>query len=870
MSVVLRRLLIIAKIEKARTKTRLSKSDIMFKKILLTTFSFLFLTAVQAQLLSPNDFLPHKLGEHFTPHYMVVDYFQHAAENSPQIQLTEYGETNQKRPLVLAFISTEENLANLEKIRQNNIRMTGLEQGQVDNSNPVAVVWLSYGVHGNEAGASESSMNALYNFLTNPEAPNWLKNTVIIMDPSINPDGYSRYTHWNRNIGNKDADPHLDSREHSEPWPGGRVNHYLFDLNRDWAWATQIESRQRLEVYQKWMPQIHVDFHEQFHNNPYYFAPAAQPFHAYITDWQSEFQNTVGKNNAKYFDDEGWLYFTKEVFDLLYPSYGDTYPIFNGAIGMTYEQGGHGRAGRAIQLDNGDTLTLNDRIEHHTAAALSTVEISSQNAENLVQNFFDYFNQTQKAPPGEYKGFIIKGSNDPHKLESLMQLLNRHQIRYGKLNSAKSVNAFDYQTGEEGTHRISTNDLIISAYQPKGILTQVLFEPKTEVIDSLTYDITAWALPYARGLESYATRERLNVNSEMTKVPLVAPWREAEDAYSYVVPWRSMQSAKFLSELLKAEIKVRFAEEPFEIDGQKFKPGALLITRADNRKNTGIGAKIQKIALNLDHPVHLASTGFVTSGHDFGSDNMTFIKKPKVLVLSGENTFTNEFGQVWYYFEQDLDYPVTVTDADKMSRVNLDDFNLIVMPEGRFRLNESMLTKLNTWISGGGRLIAIGFANRSLEDKKGFNLTQYAEKSDKGAADRAQEKATLDNRTAKYKDRVRSSVSNGLPGAIFKINLDNSHPLAFGMKDYYFSLKTNTLKYDLLKNTWNVGYVGEDPMISGFVGSNVKNKLENSVVFAVQNKGRGSITYMIDNPLFRAFWDEGKFLFSNAVFFVGQ
>jgi hypothetical protein len=848
----------------------LREPNVMLKKFLYTSCLLISHLAVFAQLQSPNEFLPHKLGEHFTPHYMVVDYFQHAAENSDQVQLMEYGKTNQKRPLTLTFISTKENLANLEEIRKNNLRMTGLAKGQVDNSNPVAVVWMSFGVHGNEAAASESSINTLYQLLTKREAQEWLKNTVVIIDPSINPDGYSRYTHWVRNIGNKEADPHLASREHDEPWPGGRVNHYLFDLNRDWAWATQIESRRRLKQYQKWMPQIHVDFHEQFHNNPYYFAPAAMPFHPYITDWQSEFQYTVGKNNAKYFDDEGWLYFTREVFDLLYPSYGDTYPIFNGAIGMTYEQGGHSRAGRAIQLDNGDTLTLDDRIAHHTATALSTVETSSKNAGNLVQNFHDYFTQTQKNPPGEYKTFIIKGTNHPDKLESLMQFLDLHQIQYCNPESDKSVNAFHYQTGKSGNHKIETNDLIISSYQPKGILAQVLFEPKTEVVDSLTYDITAWALPYARGLEAYASKERVNVNFPcvQSKLTVRPPWQG--EPYAYVAPWNSLKSAQFLSEILKSEVKVRFAQEPFELDGRKFNAGTLVITQADNRKLKNLNEKVANAAFTFDHELHLANTGFVTSGHDFGSDNMTFIKKPKVLVLSGERTFTNEFGQVWYYFEQDLNYPITISDADNLSQIDLDDFNLIVMPEGRFRLNDGLLTKLNTWIAGGGRLISIGFANRSLEDKKGFNLTKYAKKSDKSIAEKNREENTLENRTAKYKDRLRASISDGLPGAIFKINLDNSHPLGFGMQDYYFTLKTNTLRYDLLKNTWNVGYVGEDPMISGFVGSNIKSSFDNSVVFAVQNKGRGSITYMIDNPLFRAFWEEGKFLFSNAVFFVGQ
>ena len=246
------------------------------------------------------------------------------------VTFEKYGETNEGRDLVLTYISSPENLANLETIRLNNLAMAGLSKGNAapaTNKTPT-IVWLSYNVHGNETSSSEAAMLTLYALVdpSNTRTKEWLQNTVVIMDPCINPDGRDRYVNWfNSVVGGKyNADP--ASREHSEPWPGGRSNHYNFDLNRDWAWQTQVESRYRLQKYNQWMPQVHVDFHEQGVNNPYYFAPAANPYHEVITQWQKDFQLLIGKNNAFYFDQNGWLFFTKENFDLLYPSYGDTYP----------------------------------------------------------------------------------------------------------------------------------------------------------------------------------------------------------------------------------------------------------------------------------------------------------------------------------------------------------------------------------------------------------------------------------------------------------------------------------------------------------------------------------------------------------------
>ena len=417
----------------------------------LIVFLLLCTGTLSAQLQTPSAFLPHELGATFTPHHTLIDYVEHVVENSGRVEMEEYGRTNEQRPLVLAYISTPENLARLTEIRKNNLRAAGLLPGDTDPAlNDIAIVWLSYSVHGNEAAGSEASMRVLYELANESDTRTgaWLDNTVVLLDPSLNPDGYNRYTNWYRQVAGRTPDTNREAREHQEPWPGGRVNHYLFDLNRDWAWQTQVESRQRMVKYQQWMPHIHADIHEQGITSPYYFAPAAAPYHDYITDWQEDFQTEIGKNHAGYFDREGWLYFTRERFDLLYPSYGDTYPTFNGSIGMTYEQGGSGRAGRAVDLPNGDTLTLYDRIEHHKTTSLSTVEIASRESDRITENFRNYFAGSAEKPSGEYLSYTIPATTPPGKMNRLLDLLDRNGIEYGTATNSTNNSAYSYRNGQ--------------------------------------------------------------------------------------------------------------------------------------------------------------------------------------------------------------------------------------------------------------------------------------------------------------------------------------------------------------------------------------------------------------------------------------
>ncbi|MBT8271765.1 MAG: zinc carboxypeptidase, partial [Bacteroidia bacterium] len=387
-----------------------------FRVLTLLTFTLICLTAIAQNLKSPEDFLGYELGTEFSRHHQVVDYFKYVADALPrQVELIQYGQTYERRPLYTAIISTESNMARIEQIKQDHLKNAGITSG--DSTTPeTAIVWLSYNVHGNEASSTEASMLTLFKLLT--EKQSWLENTVVIIDPCINPDGRDRYANWYNMTASKPYDIDQQASEHNEPWPGGRPNHYLFDLNRDWAWASQIESQSRLKIYNKWLPHIHVDFHEQGMNEPYYFAPAAEPYHEIISDWQRDFQVQIGKNHARYFDSEGWLFFTKERFDLFYPSYGDTYPTFMGAIGMTYEQGGHGRGGLGVLNDEGIVLTLKDRIAHHTTTGLSTVEISSNNAVKLNQEFRKFFNNSKL----KYKSYVLQGDAD--KIDALRTLLD--------------------------------------------------------------------------------------------------------------------------------------------------------------------------------------------------------------------------------------------------------------------------------------------------------------------------------------------------------------------------------------------------------------------------------------------------------------
>ena len=838
--------------------------------IFFVSFFFFFLGLdASAQIKSPSEFLNYELGERFTPHHKIVSYFKHLEkESAKNITLEYYGQTNELRPLFVAYIGSEDKISNLENIRKNNLKRAGvLKENTPTVEDKTVITWFSYNVHGNETSSSETAMRVSYELLkdlSQNKNSEWSENALLILDPCLNPDGRDRYVNWYNQKMNLITNTNPVAEEHHETWPSGRVNHYLYDLNRDWAWLTQVESKSRIALYNRWLPQVHIDFHEQYHNAPYYFAPGAEPFHKAIEQGQKDLQAIFGKNNADLFDNKGWLYFTNEIFDVFYPGYGDTYPIFNGAIGMTYELSGHGKSGRAIDTKNGKILTLKDRIDHHFTTSIASLKTSSENNEQLIRYFKNHFSAATSAKE-QFKSYVISATNEASKLKQLRSFLDNHGIEYANPKASKKQKAFSFLDNKEKNIQINKNDLVVTLSQAKAKLVKVFFEPDSHLEDSITYDITAWALPYVYGLQAYALENTLKTTSYKTKEETLktsdSEKQNTKAPYAYAFKWTNMNNARLLADLEKENMQARFSLSPFSIAGENFSAGSIILTKADNKSNYHI--LVDSLAKKNQVKAHKLQTGKSISGKDLGSGSMQLIQKPKIASIAGKGINENYFGHLWHYFEQDLGYPINILHKDYFSVEKLNEFNTLVLPQGNYHaiFNKSQTEELKKWVKKGGKIIAIGTALEYLLkndfftpiEKKGAEITFKA-------SDFIQDQ---------YADIERNDMKNAMPGAIYKVSLDNTHPLAFGYdKQNYYSLKTSDVACSYLSEGWNVGTIrSESDLYSGFVGSNIKENMKETLVFGTQKMGNGSIILFVDNPLFRGFWKNGELLFSNSLFF---
>ena len=818
-------------------------------RLLLHFFTFYLISVISIaqNLKSPSEFLGYEIGTEFSRHNQVVDYFEYVTEKmNENVILKYYGETYERRPLVYAILSSKKNINELEKIRLANLEVLKEKPSKLNDK---AIVWLSYSVHGNESSSTEASMQTLFNLLTkNYEL---LENTIVIIDPCLNPDGRDRYANWYNQMRTTPYTTNKVSREHSEPWPGGRANHYLFDLNRDWAWLTQIESELRLKEYQKWLPHVHVDFHEQGVDEPYYFAPAAEPYHEVITKWQRDFQAMIGNNNAKYFDKNGWLYFTKEFFDLLYPSYGDTYPTYLGAIGMTYEQAGGGIAGLGIINSEGKNLTLVDRVKHHTISGISTVEISSLNAEKLNNEFVEFFRYNDK----KTRNYILNGDKD--KIDKLGKFLKKHQINFFSTKKQK-LNVFSYNENKSISYTTKQADIVVPTSQSRRKLVDVLFERTTKLSDSVTYDITAWSLPYVYGLNAYLTEKEV----EKLDYEISTKYNSIDkNAIAYSSVWNEIEDAKFLSSLLNNNIKVRYNKKDIQTGDLFLSKGSMIIYKGDQIIEN-FEDILFKEAKNFNIKLSSIYSGISISGPDLGSDSVKLIKNKKIAILSGDDNQNSvsslNYGSLWHFFEQELRYPLTHLNIKDFKRVSLDKFDVLIIPDGYYGSigNESNLDKIESWMYKGGNIIAFEDAIKIFSNKEGFSVKTKKIKE-------------VEKEEVNFEDISRNNIQNYLAGAIFKVKIDETHPLAFGYNKEYYSLKTSTSTYELLDNGYNVGKIENlKNNVLGFVGDKIKTKLKNSLVFGHERIGRGNIVYFVDNVMFRSFWENGKMFLANSVFYI--
>ena len=839
------------------------------KKLFLIIFTLFFVAySIKSQTLkSPGEFLGYEPGSQFTYHHKAVEYFRYIADNSPLAEYRSYGTSYEGRPLGICIVSSSENLASLEEYRKNNLVKTGLAEGEFTGKQ-IPIVWLAYNVHGNEAVGMEAALKTLYTLVSgdNMEVTEYLKGCIIIIDPCQNPDGHELYTNRYRNSQNLLMNPDKNALEHNQGWPGARANHYMFDLNRDWTWQTQTETRQRLALYNQFMPHIHADFHEMGPESTFFFAPGAEPRHIVITPWQNEFHKLMGKANAELFDEKYRLYFTKESFDLFYPSYGDTWPLFNGAMGFTFEQSGGGVSGLAYKLESGDTLTLKDRIDGHFTASLATIKVSYTNRDKLVSEFNRYFDENTKNPSFKYKSVIVKGSNEKSNINDMLELFDHHQIRYSYAgNIGKKLKGFEYQANKEGELTIEKGDILISAYQPQSKFVEVLFEPDSKASDSITYDLSAWALPYVYNLRAFAISERIAADTGKVITKKIINPAVTSLPYAYIVDYHGFDELKFMAALYLKDIKLRYSVKPFIIDGKNYNRGSIIVARGDNKS---AGDKFDNIVLKAANECQVrlvpALTGLVESGKDFGSAYSPLQKKRSVAMLCGEGTSSSSVGELWYFFERELNYPVSLINTKDAPDVDLTAYDMLILTSGTY---SSLKDTIIDYVKRGGKVMAVENSISIFARSKTSSLSKAIET--KSAEDKAAEKKVKSDDTAhlkkfEYTIENRYSISTRSAGSIYKVRVDDTHPYAFGLGKEWFIMK-RTAGYPFLPAGNNIGYILDKEPVSGFAGFKYKDKIKNTLVIGSENIGKGEVIYITDNPYFRAFWNSGRALVGNVV-----
>lgn len=836
------------------------------KRYLILTLicASLSLSLFAQNLKTPEQFLGYSPGERFTMQHSLTEYFRHVADASPYARYIQYGETWEGRPLIVCIVSSPENLDRLEEIRLSNLQRAGLAEG-TPSAEPVPMVWLAYSVHGSEPAGAEASMKVLHTLVTGswPGSREWLDSMIVIIDPCQNPDGRDLFT--TRYMRAQGYPPNSDPNawEHNQPWPSARLNHYLFDLNRDWSWHVQKETQMRMKLYSSYMPQVHADFHEMGSGSTYFFPPGAEPLHEVITPWQREYHKLTGKKTAELFDEISRLYFTNDNYDLFCPSFGDTWPLFNGAMGFTFEQGGGAQAGLTLDRHEIDTLTLDQRVEGHFLSSMAVISAAGENRQRLMNEFYGFFRNGTEKPAFRYKSVIIKGTADQASLESLKQLLESNQIRYSSPRvTGKKIKAYDYRADSEGSLTIESNDIVISAYQPQSRLMQVLFEPESKSSDSISYDLTAWALPYIYNIDAYAVEDRIP-SAEAAKEQADATTPQETDSirpYAYAVSMTGFNELKFMAELYRAGLNVRSTLKPFSAAGTSFNRGSVIVARGDNMKKEKFDEKVKSAASTAGVvPVKLMG-GMVTEGKDLGSDYTQVIKGPVVAMAGGEGS-SQSFGEIWFFMERELEYPVTVIDGSDLRNADLSGYDVLILPGGSLTQAKDNII---SFVKGGGRVIAMDSA---LTLFKGEKTTELAKAWDARDAEEKKKETVNPSDTTllqRFEDQRRISVSERSAGAIYRVHLDDTHPFVSGMGDEWFLMKKNEGLPFLGKGN-NIGYITDNDPVAGFAGYKFREKVKNTGVIASERIGRGTVVYLSDDPYFRAYWKSGRVLLGNMI-----
>ena len=796
-------------------------------------------------ITKPQEVLGYVPGEWHVTHDLLLSYMRTLAEESPRISIETRGKTYEGRPLILLTITSPENHNNLEQISQDHLKLTRENSGNLNTANMPIVVNQGFSIHGNEASGSNAALLAAYYLAAGqgPKIEEILNNTIILFDPSFNPDGLQRFAYWANTNRSHNLNPDPQDREYSEVWPGGRTNHYWFDMNRDWLPAQLPESRARIETFHKWQPNILTDHHEMGSNSSFFFQPGIPSrTHPLTPQMNQDLTKEIGTYHAAALDKIGSLYYTEEDYDDFYYGKGSTFPDINGSIGILFEQGssrGH------VQETNNGLLTFPFTIRNQFTTALSTLEAAVGIREKILNFQREFYNNARKnAAKGSY---VFGNSKDPASAWHLADILRRQQIEVHELAEDFESNGKNYKKGAA---------YIVPKNQRQHRLAEAMFEKRTSFQDSLFYDISAWTFPLAFNLDF---QEDVNIRNagvkidEPAKPKAPAPTRSE---YAYLMEWHNYYAPKALNMILEKELRATVAMQPFAEGDKTYDYGTILIPVQNQELNADeIFELLSKVAEKTGVEINGITTG-LTSGITLGSNKFRPLKPQKVALIVGDGITPYDAGEIWHLFDQRYDMKITKLDTRNFNGADLSSYTDIILPNSRgVALGKSEGEKLKTWVRNGGTLI--GYKNAANWFKNNDFMKMEFKKNE------------VKPENVSFEQAKDFHGAQGIGGTIFKARQDRSHPVNFGYKDDNIALFRDTtifIEADSASYNNPLQYT-EAPLLGGYISKPNLKLIANTVPFKKTNLGSGNVILFTDNTNFRAFWFGTNKLLMNAIFF---
>ncbi len=840
-----------------------------------------------ASIPAPAAFLGYEPGERFTFHARMLDYFRALDVASDRMTLHEYGTSHEGRPLIYAAITSPKNQARIEDIRQRNLSLPGLsdeEAAQHANEQPL-IHWMSYNVHGNEPSSTEAAMQVAYRLAAAQDAETlrYLDELVIIIDPCLNPDGRDRYTYWYTSMYSKLLNTNPEDVEHSEPWPGGRTNHYWFDLNRDWVWLVHPESQGRIQAYQQWMPQVHIDYHEQGFNANYFTHPGTTPRNLNIPSEYDDWASAFGEGDARAFDEHQIAYFTRERFDFFYPGYGSSYPTLMGSIGMLREQGGHSRGGRAVETEDGYTLTLRQRIFDHYLTSFAGIETSVENRPALLRYHREAMSPERSTNRNE-EAYILADLDNAYT-HHLVDLMLAHGVDVERATESFAVDdARDYWTGAPERRSFDAGAFIVRTDQPRHLFVNTLLQRQMAIEDSVMYDMATWSAPLAYNLEAAWTERDLRVATTPVTEPVRPSGRveNGDASYAFVIDWKQTYAPAALALLWESGYTVRSIERPMHLADRVLTRGSLVVLLGRNReKAEAVAADMDRIARETGVNILGLDSGWTEEGINPATARSMRLEKPNVALLIDPPFNSYTAGQLWFLFEEWTRFPINRIRSSDLPSIELDEYDVLVLPGAWGNLDEvmdsSQVAHVEHWVRQGGTLIGTESSALFLtKERSGLTPVELSEsvserEDEEGEEEDPFEPGSLDDPYVGLEMRSDLEDLGNIPGSAFRAYLDVTHPLAYGMDPHLYSLKFGNTALEPATSIQVVGYYDQNPesiLASGYASVKNREKLAGKAFAATHRIGRGNVVLLLDNTQYRMFWVGPARLMQNAVMLV--